>query len=145
MLTSSNRLSVFDAIVAERAYQDEKWGTIKDNPHTIPEWILIMEKELAEAKAAYFQRPADREMLDEIRQVIAVGVACLEQHGVVERIDPDQIEWYCDTCKGRGVFSISVDADDDDAKMQKIFDEHTAFYEACMSTRLDIRMGSDHE
>lgn len=74
--------NIWAAILRERRYQDEKWG---HNPHTVFEWIGIMEKELQEAKAAYFQRPADDEMLKEILQVVAVGVACMEQHGVRER------------------------------------------------------------
>lgn len=73
------------AIIDERKYQDKKWGTIKQHPHTILEWVTIMEKELAEAKKAFFQRPADVLMLVEILQVVAVGVACLQQHGTVTR------------------------------------------------------------
>lgn len=76
---------VFSAIMRERDYQDSKWGNVETNPHTIYEWIGIMEKELQEAKAAYFERPADDEMLCEILQVAAVAVACMQQHGLVER------------------------------------------------------------
>jgi len=76
-----------DAIKRERHYQDLKWGTIDQNPHTIFEWIGIMEKELGEAKDGYFQRDclARSEMLREVLQVVTVGIACLEQHGVIER------------------------------------------------------------
>ena len=89
--TSLNRGSLFDekyilpAIRRERDYQDNKWGTIESNPHSIYEWIGIMERELAEAKDAFFKRPSESEMLREVLQVVSVGVACLEQHGVVER------------------------------------------------------------
>jgi len=75
--------SIYEAIEKKRRFQDEKWGTIKEHPHSIFEWIGIMEKELAEAKEAFFQRPATPKMLAEILQVIAVGHACLEQHGIV--------------------------------------------------------------
>lgn len=75
-------MDIWAAVSRERDFQNEKWG---DNPHTIFEWIGIMEKELSEAKAAYFKRPADEEMLVEILQVVAVGVACMEQHGIQER------------------------------------------------------------
>ena len=82
-----SRIVIFDAINQERQYQTEKWGTLEEHPHTIPEYVMIMEKELAEAKEAYFQSPATwaDDMLLEILQVIAVGVACLEQFGVVGR------------------------------------------------------------
>lgn len=81
---------VWAAILRERNYQNEKWGHPDHNPHTIFEWIGIMEKEIQEAKAAYFQRPADGiQMLQEILQVVAVGVACMEQHGIRERQYPN--------------------------------------------------------
>lgn len=76
---------IWAAICRERDYQDEKWGDIHTNPHSIFEWIGIMEKELQEAKAAYFQRPANNQMLQEVLQVVSVGVACMEQHGIIER------------------------------------------------------------
>lgn len=44
-----------------------------------------MEGELAEAKQAWIKGNTDFEALKEILQVIAVGVSCLEQHGVIER------------------------------------------------------------
>lgn len=86
---------VVEAIEKERGFQDWKWGTIQEHPHTIFEWIGIMEKELQEAKEAFFQRPADHCMLAEITQVIAVGHACLEQHGVVNfRPGPREYKIY---------------------------------------------------
>lgn len=74
---------IWAAILNERKYQDNKWGVT--NPHTVFEWIGIMEKELQEAKLSFFQYSSNDQMLHEVLQVIAVGVACLEQHGVVER------------------------------------------------------------
>ncbi len=48
------RTKVYESIDSERDYQDLKWGSIKDRPHEVGAWITLM---------------------------IAVGVACLEQHG----------------------------------------------------------------
>lgn len=73
---------ILDAIYKERAYQDSKWCTIDQNPHTVAEWLLIMEGELEEAKQAWRKGVDDTDALREILQVIAVGIACLEQHGV---------------------------------------------------------------
>lgn len=73
---------IFDAVGRERDYQDAKWGA---NPHTVGEWLLIVESELQEAKGAWFKIGGDFGALQELLQVIAVGVAALEQHGVVER------------------------------------------------------------
>jgi len=78
-------LQVFAAIERERHYQDRKWGTIKRHPHSVGEWIMIMNDELREASKAWCGYHGDEEALKEILQVISVGVACLQQHGIVER------------------------------------------------------------
>lgn len=68
------------AVLRERAYQDNKWGTPWGNPHTIRQWLTIMQRELTEAKR---QHPGDDQaILQEVVQVVAVGIACLEQHGL---------------------------------------------------------------
>lgn len=74
---------IYHAVNIERGYQDRKWGTIEEHPHTIFEWIGIMRKELQEAEDAFFQRPANKLMLQEVLQVVATGFACIEQHGIV--------------------------------------------------------------
>lgn len=81
------RGTIFDRISRERDYQDVKWG---DNPYTVGEWLLIMQAELDEAKQAWVKNRGDMKALEEILQVVSVGVACLEEHGVVER---GQYQW----------------------------------------------------
>ena len=76
---------VFDAITSERQYQDAKWGTTLENPHRVPEWIDIMRRELNEAVQGMIDFPGKDEVLREILQVVSVGVACLQQHGIFER------------------------------------------------------------
>ena len=71
------------AIRRERDYQEEKWGWLKKR--SVQGWLLVMESELNEAKEAWVSTGLDKPALREILQVIAVGVACLEEHGVVER------------------------------------------------------------
>ena len=78
------RDDVCSAVRDERSYQDAKWGTVEEHPHDLGSWVLIMEGELQEAKDAFLNCQPD-EMLKEILQVVAVGVACLEQHGIVSR------------------------------------------------------------
>ena len=46
-----------------------------------------MESELNEAKEAWVKTGLDEPALREILQMIAVGVACLEEHRVVERLE----------------------------------------------------------
>lgn len=78
---------ILTAVVRERTYQDRKWGTIQDHPHTIMEWLVIMEEELGEAKRAWARGGAGAEVaaMQELLQVVAVGFAAMEQHGIQER------------------------------------------------------------
>jgi hypothetical protein len=69
--------SVLKAIQSERAYQERKWP---GHEHSVGEWLLIMENCLADAKEAW-NKSGDRFALDEIRQVVATGVAAMEQRG----------------------------------------------------------------
>lgn len=102
---------IMDAIEGERVYQINKWG---DNPHELPGWLLIMQAELDEAKQAWCKSGGNDEALKEILQVIAVGVACLEEHGIVTRfgqgirweqeepVDDDEQVFVMSTCSECG-------------------------------------------
>jgi hypothetical protein len=79
------RADVFAAIDRERAWQELKWGTNTEHPHTVGEWLLIVEAELAEAKQGWVKGQGDYDALRELVQVAAVAVAALEQHGAPER------------------------------------------------------------
>ena len=70
------------AIQRERQYQENKRP---GRNHSVPAWLLILRKELAEAEEAWVGYAGDEAALLEILQVAAVAVACLEQHGIVER------------------------------------------------------------
>lgn len=76
---------IFEAVKIERQYQDAKWGF---DPHTVGEWLLIMQAELDGAKEAWVKNSGDVKALEEILQVVSVGVACMEEHGIVERLQP---------------------------------------------------------
>ena len=95
---------VYRAALRERKYQDDKWG---NNPHEVGAWLLIMQAELDEAKEAWVKGTDDGDALGEILQVIAVGMACLEQHGVKERGQPPEAgadHWHWgDPCEFCGV------------------------------------------
>jgi hypothetical protein len=99
---------VFDAIKGERVYQDNKWGTIAEHPHEVGAYITIMDACLHRAKQAYAGQRGDNGALDEIRQVLAVGVACMEQNGIVYRMSnlnqhgiADLIDKGMHQCSGR--------------------------------------------
>lgn len=76
------RRSIYEAVSRERDYQDKKYGA--NRPHELPGWMLIMRKELIEAEDAWM-KGTHEECLCEMLQVVAVGIAALEQYGVVER------------------------------------------------------------
>lgn len=81
----STRQEVFDAINRERDYQDRKWGTIEENPHEVTGWLLVMQGGMDEAIRGWQKGYGDFDALRKVLQVVAVGCACLEQHGIVER------------------------------------------------------------
>lgn len=75
--------AVVNAIEIERHFQDGKWGPIETNPHTLAGWLLVMRKELDEAEMALIKGGVGRDaVMQEILQVIAVGCAAIEQHGL---------------------------------------------------------------
>ena len=78
-------IDVMHAVEDERRYQDSKWGTVEEHPHTVGEWLLICESKLQEAKEAWCKGRGDTGALLELLQVVAVGTACLQQHGIVGR------------------------------------------------------------
>lgn len=85
-LAASNpvRESLFQAIERERKYQDALWGTLEAHAHFVIEWIEILQERLNKARDAYYL-DSEPSALHEILTVAAVAVACLEQHGIVER------------------------------------------------------------
>lgn len=81
----TSREEIYEAVDRERSYQDRKWGTFAEGrSHALPAWMLIMRKELEEAENAWM-KSTDDDVRRELLQVVAVGVAALEEHGVTER------------------------------------------------------------
>lgn len=81
---SSARAHIYAAIDGERAYQDTKYGPAPERDLTLGEYLHIAQDELTEAQTAHdFDDP--NEALLELLQVVAVGVAAIEQHGLITR------------------------------------------------------------
>lgn len=70
---------VQSAVERERNFQDNKWGTVQEYPHSLAEWIEIMLEELREARRAWFKLSRE-DALREVLQVVTTGIACLEQN-----------------------------------------------------------------
>jgi hypothetical protein len=79
------RKEVYSIINDERVFQDRKWGTIQERPKQVGSWLTLMRYILTKAEADWSTSIGDYDALDEIRKVVAVGVACMEQHGAVPR------------------------------------------------------------
>lgn len=81
----ASQKDVFAAIADEREYQDHKWGTIEQHPHSVAEWVLVLEKKVNDAKREWVSGSGNVGVLFEVLKVAGVAVACLEQHGIVQR------------------------------------------------------------
>ena len=84
------REDVFFAINTEREYQKRRWGkrtngTFAENPHTPAEFLTYMRHYLALADEAATMNSGDEVVLEMMRKVVAMGVACFEQNGVAPR------------------------------------------------------------
>lgn len=80
-----NRPEVIAAISSERDYQDRKWGTPAEHPHEVGGWLALMDVHLSRAKEAWAGSNSDTAALMSLRKVLAIGVACGEQHGLNSR------------------------------------------------------------
>ena len=76
---------VLNAVHDERVFQNRQWGTINQHPHEVGGYITLMRKLLTDAEQAWSTERGDVGALDEIRKVVAVGIACMEQHGPIPR------------------------------------------------------------
>ena len=82
-MDQANRLdAVFTEVKREITYQNLKWGEGK--AQSLPGYMLIMRKELEEAEGAWMKNETDSRQspLEEILQVVTVGMRCLAEYGV---------------------------------------------------------------
>lgn len=87
-----DRKDVYSVINDERVYQNRKWGTIDDRPKQVGSWLTLMRYILNKAEQDWSTNNGDKEALDEIRKLVATGIACMEQHGAVARNPVDFAE-----------------------------------------------------
>jgi hypothetical protein len=77
-----NRQTIYAAIEAERAYQDEKWGTDFDVANTPNDWVTYITKYLGQAVTMPWDGKRFREQM---LKVAALAVAALEQEDYAPR------------------------------------------------------------
>lgn len=82
----TDRTAIYAAIDEEREYQDAKRGTPEERQLSVIEYLYILGHEHKESvEEATFGKT--RAALCELLQAVAVGVACLELHGIVTRTE----------------------------------------------------------
>lgn len=79
------RANVYDAIGTERYYQEQKWGSIEEHPQSVGGYLTLMRVHLTNAEAVWAGSTGDTDALHYLRKVLALGVACGEQHGLPKR------------------------------------------------------------
>jgi hypothetical protein len=87
----ATRNEVYAAIDGERDYQDMRWNeqtTETAGKHSVEEFVLYMEHYLHESRRLLSTQASPKAIhdgLDFVRKVTAMGVACMEQNGIVPR------------------------------------------------------------
>ncbi|HEY0032809.1 MAG TPA: hypothetical protein VGB81_06050 [Devosia sp.] len=72
------------AVLAERRHQDRSWGP-GQGAIQVGSYINTIRKLLNDAERAYGENRTDAPALGKLIEVVAAGLACLEQHGVPQR------------------------------------------------------------
>ena len=93
----ATRQQVYEAIDSERAYQVSRAESVSgagtgEHEHSVEEYLIYMEDYLTELRhqVARTWTPSGNAaenvtVLDTLRKVTALGVACMEQHGAPRR------------------------------------------------------------
>lgn len=104
--TATKLARIFEAVIREREFQTDKYGPVLEarfgslndptikyvqgpGGHELGSWLIILEKELDEAKDAAIHggmkgKTGRNTVRHEILQIMAVCCAALEQHGLEE-------------------------------------------------------------
>jgi len=98
-----DRAAVYRAINSERDYQLKCWGvrqpdgSLQEATHTPGEFLLYMQHYVTQAiTEETTKHAAAANTLDIMRKIVALGVACFEQHGVPARPATASINDNCD-------------------------------------------------
>lgn len=82
----ASRLEVYEAVNTERDYQEKRWN--REPPHSIVEYLVYMRDYVEEAlhNASRVDDAIMKQgLLNNVRKVTGLGVACMEHHGAPKR------------------------------------------------------------
>ena len=77
------RAEIIEAIDSERLEQDRRFP---NHHHTPGEYILILRKLMKDAERVWYPSHGDEAVMNEIRQIAAVCVKAMEEHGLPMRV-----------------------------------------------------------
>lgn len=78
------RAQVYSLIDEERLYQDSKWIRPKHN-HSPTEYLVFIQHQVNKAIATASEQDGDIGAMEFIRNLTALGVAAMEEHGAPNR------------------------------------------------------------
>lgn len=120
---------VFAIVTGERNYQDSKGVSVygPDGPasHTVGDYLVYMQDYLDEAKhtsSRVWGSECVPKTMDALRKVIALGVACAQEHGM-----PQRIGFEIDTAEADGSSIVSV---------EEAVIHYSAYYRLSMAVKL---------
>jgi len=94
-----NRQDIYKVLDGERNYQDNRWspyhitdGVPADEFKSVGHFLVYMDDYMRKAKEQFTTDAGDRGALENLRKVVALGVACFERHGVREMQVGDTIK-----------------------------------------------------
>jgi hypothetical protein len=85
------RTEIYSVLDGERAYQETRWNcntTSTCGKHSVTEFLVFIQDYVNEALHTMSRNPdpyATETCLHSLRKITALGVACMEQHGVPRR------------------------------------------------------------
>ena len=86
-LTSQNASTfseVCDVVEGERAYQELRWGPFESHgKHEVASFVTFLSYHLEQATMC--AATGERDVLDQVRKIAGLAIACLEQHGAPAR------------------------------------------------------------
>lgn len=80
------REDVYKAIDSEREYQENLGaGRTDGRTHTVGEFLVMLQRYVDHAFAAWTDNAGDQAALNQVRKVAGIAVNCMEKHGAPHR------------------------------------------------------------
>lgn len=81
------RNDVYVSLDTEREYQIKRWGVETQASQPVASYLTFIQHYMNEATREITKNPDNRFVMETIRKITALGVACMEQHGAPQRVN----------------------------------------------------------